>query len=349
MTAALKARQAGWIPTLVDRAPHTTDESRAVGINRASLNLLEDTGVVPALLARGEPFRRIRLFYKTKPLATFDLPLPDGAKPMMIGLPQSETERILLKQLDSLGVETTWNTHISSVSQTADGVSAIAESGETFEADWLLGADGSRSVVRDALGIEMEGSVYPETWSMIDADVDWPWPDTQASPHLQPDGSVLFFVALGAGRFRIIANRDDVQTRAEAIVSINEVFLSDTFTISLKRVQHYGEGRIWIAGDAAHVHSPVGGMGMNLGMEDAADFVATLTGGASKSDFAGYAARRLIAAKRVLRVSDRGYQLATTTNPVVRATRNAAIRLVSALGPAQRWLLRVVFRTRDQN
>ncbi len=304
--------------------------------------------MVPALLTRGEPLRHIRIFYKDKPLAAFDLPVPDGAKPVMIGLPQSDTERILLKQLASLDVIPTWNTHISSVSQSADGVSAVSESGETFEADWLLGADGSRSVVRSALGIEMEGSVYPETWSMIDAEIPWPWPDTQASPHLQPDGSVLFFVTLGEGRFRIIANRADVQARAEAIVGINKVFLSDTFTISLKRVQRYGEGRIWIAGDAAHVHSPVGGMGMNLGMEDAADFITTLTSGGSAADFAGYSERRLAAAKRVLRVSDRGYRLATTTNPVVRAARNGAIKLPSALGPAQRWLMRVVFRTRDQ-
>ena len=266
----------------------------------------------------------------------------------MIALPQSETERILLKRLEELGVSPRWNTQIAHVSQSEHGVMATSKTGETFEADWLLGADGSRSAVRDALGIAFSGSTYPETWSIADAEIDWPWPDCEASPRLQPDGSVLFLITLGEGRFRIIANRDDALERAKALVNVREVYLSETFNVSLKRVQRYGDRRIWIAGDAAHVHSPVGGMGMNLGMEDAADFVATLSGGASEANFAAYTARRLKAAKRVLRVSDRGYNLARTSNPWVRGARNIAIRVLASAGLATRWLTRVVFRTRDQ-
>ncbi len=327
----------------MDRAPHTTDESRAVGINRASLDILEDTGTVPALLDRGLVLNRVRLFYQDKPLATFDLP-QSQERPVMIALPQSETERVLLTRLEEFGISPHWNTHVSAVAQSEHGVTATSQSGEVFEADWMLGADGSRSAVREALGISFDGTTYPETWSIADAVIDWPWPDTQAMPRLQSDGSVLFLVTLGEGRFRIIANREDALQRARAIVSVSDVVMSDTFKVSLKRVQRYGSGRIWIAGDAAHVHSPVGGMGMNLGMEDAADLVATLTQGATEADFAAYTTRRLKAAKRVLSVSDRGYKLARTTNPVIRAVRNGAIRVFASAGPATRWLTRVVFR-----
>jgi len=140
------------------------------------------------------------------------------------------------------------------------------------------------------------------------------------------DGSVLFVVQIGQGRYRAISNREDVEAELARHFIVKQIFWRNDFRVSLRAVASYGDKRIWIAGDAAHVHSPVGGMGMNLGVEDASDFASTL--GANK-DFAAFENRRLEAAQRVIALTDRGYRFASATSRSRRLIRNTAIRAIS--------------------
>ncbi len=345
LTAALEAARHGLEPIVLDRNAGPTRRSRAVGVNRQSLQLLEPSGSASRLIAHAVTLQRARFFDAGRPLAVLDIPQPQTGPPTLIALPQSETEAILVDRLAELGHRVMWNAHVKSIMDRGNVVSATLSNGETLESDYLLGADGSRSMVRRGLDIRFDGSRYDDTWSLADVRVDWPFPDSQAAAWFTEGGAVVFLITLGQNRFRAISNRPCAREQVQQLMPVKEVLIDDEFTVSLKRVDCYGRGRIWLAGDAAHVHSPVGGMGMNLGIEDAVDFIATLAAaGTSRPDFEAYEAQRLKAAKRVLAVSDRGYRFITATSPAMRWLRNATIRTVVGLSPLRNAIARLVFR-----
>lgn len=342
LTAAIECARRGDSVTIFDRASGPTDESRAVGINRQSLLLLQNSGVAEKLLSAGFTLERAKIHDKGKHLATLKLPQPrDASPPPMILLAQSETEKILVDTLKTFGVAPRWNREARSVQQDGSMATAVFADGERISADYLLGADGSHSFTRNSLGLSFKGETYDEVWSLLDAALDWPFPDIQAAPFFDEDGSVMFVVQIGEGRYRAISNRPDVKADLAKYFPIKRVLWQNEFKVSLRMVDAYGDGRIWIAGDAAHVHSPVGGMGMNLGIEDACDFAATLAG---DHDFSGYNQRRLAAAERVLTLTDRGYKFASATSRSRRFVRNSAIRAISNLGVLRSLAARRLFR-----
>lgn len=332
LTAAIKAAQAGFQPILVDRASGPTIESRAVGVNQASLQLLQDTGTADAIMSHGIPVKTAYFFNGEKPLAQLKLPQPKNDQPALVALPQSETEHILIEALAKLGHAPQWNTQVEQVEQSASKVRAILASGEVLVGDWMLGADGSRSGVRRSLGLDFEGRKYPDSWSLVDAKIDWPFSDAEIAVYFGKAGAVLFLVTLGQDRFRIISNRPDAERQLHERFSVREIILSDTFTVSLRQANPFGKGRIWIAGDAGHVHSPVGGMGMNLGIEDAVDFVETLKSRHDPAAFSGYNQRRIKAAKRVLSFTDIGYKFVSSKGTVAPVLRNLGVRTIASIG-----------------
>ena len=276
-----------------------------------------------------------------RPLATLDIPQAETGPPTMVLLSQSETERILLEVLLDLGVTPRWNSEARHVQQNGSSATLSFASGERLSADYILGADGSHSYTRQTLGLNFPGEQYEENWSLMDATLDWPYPDVQAAPYFNKDGAVLFVIAIGGGVYRAISNREDIEEDVAKRFFVKRVLWKNDFKVSLRAVERYGEGRIWIAGDAAHIHSPVGGMGMNLGIEDACDFAATLAG---NKDFAAFQERRAAAARRVLALSDRGYRFASSTRASQRLIRNTAIRMLANLGLLRRMAARRIFR-----
>ena len=327
---------------ILDRASGPTAESRAVGVNRQSLLLLQPSGAAEKIRAEGVTLERAIFHDTNKRIASLTIPQPgDDGPPTMVLLSQSVTEQILLDTLKELGVTSMWNTEVSAVHQDGDTAAATLTHGETLTADFILGADGSRSAVRKSLALNFPGEQYEESWSLLDAELDWPFANAQAAPFLDKDGSVLFVIEIGGGRYRAISNRPDVEADVAQRFIIKRVLWMNDFKVSLRGVDRYGENRVWIAGDAAHIHSPVGGMGMNLGIEDACDFAVTLSG---NRDFSAYERRRKDAAERVMALSDRGYRFARSTNLFVRFARNTAVRTVAGSGFLRRAAARRLFR-----
>ncbi len=344
LTAAIEVARRGGSVTILERNAGPTDESRAVGVNQQSLRLLAESGAAKQILSNSETLRAARIMFEDRLLARLELPQPATAPPPMVALPQSKTERILVEALSQYGVTPGWNTAVSGVEQTADSATAILESGERISADYLLGAGGSRSIVRKALDIPFRGKKYDADWSLMDVVVDWPFPDEQACGFLYRNGAVMFVITLGNGRYRAISDHPQVEDRLAARMPIKQVLWKNDFTVSLRSVTQYGKGRVWIAGDAAHVHTPVGGMGMNLGIEDACDFAETICTNQPAPDFTSFEKRRLKSAARVLRVSDRGYRMVTLSNPLLRMMRNTAIQTVAKTGWLRNRLFEMVFR-----
>lgn len=329
MSAALALCAAGHDVVIADRSAGITNESRAVAVNRNSMTLLRDFGVTDAILAEGAVLRAARIMLNGKTLTRIIVPGSSQPLPTAVGLPQSRTEALLERALHTAGVEVMWSHELQTVSDDGTAVHATflhRDTGETSEisADYALGADGSRSATRTALGIGATSEPLPENWSLADVVADWPF-DEQAVGALSDTGAVLFMVTLGDGRHRLISNRPKVLDAAKPYVSVHRVDWSSDFNIQLSVVDVMGRGRVCLAGDAAHTHTPVGGRGMNLGIADAFAFANAVETG----DFELYREERLKAAKRTVKATTRAYRLLTATGLAKRTLRNG---LLSAAG-----------------
>lgn len=331
LSAAVALMRRGHKVTIADRDDGVTDESRAVGVNRSSLTLLAPSGVGQSILEAGTRVRHVRCMSGTRTLARIRVPGQNRRWPTLVALPQSRTERFLEEALRRLGGFVIWRHRLTGIEEHADGVRARIAPREggperIVEADFALGADGSRSTTREALGIRFEGSTYPEDWGLADITCDWPFPD-EACAIFGEDGRVTFMITLGEGRHRVIGNHADVIGAARRLMNVSTVHWSNSFHVHLRIAEEMGRGRVALAGDAAHTHSPVGGQGMNLGIEDAFAFADAVDSG----DLAAYRKTRLARARTVVRRTDLGYRVVTGKSRLGVRGRNAFVRLVGGL------------------
>ena len=191
----------------------------------------------------------------------------------MTAIAQSRTEALLTEALAAYGVKPEREVEFVGLEQTEEGVRATlrhADGGEeTVEASLLFGADGAHSKVREALGIGFPGSSYPEPWKLADVRLERaPAGDADGYIALRDPGFV-FSLAFEPTHWRVIANHDDPLAHIPDNAPVKEVVWSSEFHISHRIADKLLVGRVALAGDAAHLHSPVGARGMNLGIEDA--------------------------------------------------------------------------------
>jgi 2-polyprenyl-6-methoxyphenol hydroxylase-like FAD-dependent oxidoreductase len=192
-------------------------------------------------------------------------------RPMTI-LPQARTEGLLAEALATLGVRPERGIGLATLSQTADGVTARLTNGEVLEAPILLGADGAHSATRHALGLGFPGDGSDTPWHLMDVDIDGAPPD-EAPVDFQRSGPIVALPFRGR-TFRLIGFGAELLPRLPAGWTAGEVRWRSEFRVSHRMVERMSVGRVCLAGDAAHIHSPIGGRGMNLGIEDAYVFAA---------------------------------------------------------------------------
>jgi 2-polyprenyl-6-methoxyphenol hydroxylase-like FAD-dependent oxidoreductase len=215
---------------------------------------------------------------------------PEARYPFVLSLPQSDTERLILGRLEKLGVPVQWETRVVDLVVDADHVAATLElaNGERrrVESAWLVGCDGAHSDVRTRLGVPFRGEREPEWFTLADVQTDWELSRDRAHIFFHRDGPLAIFPLPSANTIRIIApllkeSSDGapqpclesferlVRQRSGQSVRLHHAIWLSNFRISRRIVDRYRAGRILLAGDAAHVHSPVGGQGMNTGLHDA--------------------------------------------------------------------------------
>lgn len=327
LTAALELSRRGKSVRLVEKAADRTNLSKAVGINARSLELLKPSGATTRLLEAGLKVERINLRNGTDILARVDLSKLPPPYNFMLSLPQSETELILETALAERGVSVERETELTGFTQGSQGIAAHLSANGTIteiSADHILGCDGAHSTVRKSLGLGFAGERYPETWSLADVRMDWSFGHGEANLFMEPGGRILFVISLPRDRYRVIANVPEALSQLPSGSHVTEVLWQTDFTVSLRQVETYGVGRAYLAGDAAHIHTPAGGRGMNLGIEDVCDFAERLSHGGLEN----YSRDRHKIGHQVVRESDLQFRMASVGNPVLKMARNCLIRNV---------------------
>ena len=268
LTAAIELKRRGIEPRIVDPDAAPSPESRALAVNSRTLDLMEPSGVTDALLAAGIRVKRVVIRRGTKVIAELDLTQIPHRFNFLLVIAQSQTEAILTQRLKGMGVELERKVGLVKFEPGTPNHLSLTDGTETG-ADILVGADGSHSVVRKTLGLNFPGETQIEVFGLADVELaDWPFPfDTVVvtilDTHLAP------FVPMAEGFGRFISSRGDCLNNLPPDAKVKRVVWETDFRISYRQVESYQKGNVFLAGDAAHIHSPVGGRGMNLGMEDA--------------------------------------------------------------------------------
>ena len=354
LVKAIELARYGVAVRIIDKAPQRTDKSKAPVIWSRSLELLARAGCSAGLVDAGYKVSSLNISANGKSIAHVSLEgLPT---PFNYGLmiPQSDTERVLDEFLNSLGVKvertieltrfTAYNDKVASTLRYADGAEEIAET------SWLIGCDGAHSTVRHQLGMEFHGETSLVNWILADIHLENEPRAPEVNVVWHSDGILVTF-PIGENRYRVIADvgvvpensapsaeptLEEVQAILDrrfpgGVRATNPIWLS-SFRINERKVTDYRAGRVFLAGDAAHVHSPAGGQGMNTGMQDACNLAWKLAlvvrGIGSDSLLDSYSAERSPVAEQVLKVTGRVTSMATLTGKVKQSLRNHAAALV---------------------
>jgi 2-polyprenyl-6-methoxyphenol hydroxylase-like FAD-dependent oxidoreductase len=339
LTAAVELARRGFAPRIVDRNAGPTPLSKAVGIQAHSLDLLEPSGATERLLAAGLRIAGGTVHYRGGVLGKLEFTALRHRFNFLLALPQSETEEVLAGVLAGLGVTVERNTTLAELSAEGDGVKVALDDPQGRESarfDLVYGADGVHSTVRKALGFDFAGYTHAREWSIADAEIEvWPYTAGRAHLFLGQGGDVGFMIPIGPNRFRAVSNTPDALARVPGDYRVAKLLRSDTFRIPVRQCASYQTERVFLGGDAAHVHSPVGGRGMNLGIEDACAFARRL----EADDLADYTAERHPVGQRWIAASEAVLRRVQATNPAVVLLRNTALAVAGRLPPVQRALL----------
>ncbi|MGW2668057.1 FAD-dependent monooxygenase [Streptomyces sp. NPDC001272] len=357
LTAALELARRGVPVRIVDRLAEPTTESRAIVVHARSLEMFERLGLVDELIRAGVRTTGMEMHADGEVVARIALDLVDSPFPYSVTVAQTETERILTEALAGHGVRVEREVTLTGLTQDEHGVRVVLEHAdgrrETAGTGWLVGADGGHSQTRKLVGSALAGKFKGEKFLMGDVDADHDFDPhsmyTFFSPH---DGPLLVFPMEG-DRLRLIANiptderrtatrewlQQVVDERAGRPVRIRDSRWLTLFEVHHAQVPEYRVGRVLLAGDAAHVHSPAGGQGMNTGIQDAHNLAWKLalvsTGQAGPALLDSYHAERHPVGAQVIRFAATLTRVATLAHPVAQKLRNKGMHLLTGLAPVR--------------
>ena len=350
LALAVTLQQAGIRPVIVDRLPAGQNTSRAAVIHAHTLEVLERIGVTDALERRGLPLTRFALRDHDKALLELDFSMLPSRYAQILMIPQDETEAILAERLASLGGSIERGVAARRIETDASDAIVHLDTPEgerSIRARYVVGGDGMHSVVRDAAGIAFDGEAYAGSFVLADVHMDWGLSD-EVTLFFSPEGMGVV-APLPGNRYRIVAPVEDAaETPDAAFVQalldargprripgrVRDVIWSSRFRVHHRVASRYRSGPLFLMGDAAHVHSPAGGQGMNTGLVDAVVLGQLLSdvlnGKAPETTLDLYEEKRRPAAAEVLELASRLTKIATVRSSPGRVLRNLALRIVGA-------------------
>ncbi|MHC2018517.1 FAD-dependent monooxygenase [Methylobacterium sp. CM6247] len=354
LTLAAELARYGIGIRLIDKSLQPTQTSKALVVWPRTLELMDRMGCRQAFLDASLRVHGAALRSAGSILGHIRFDAVASSYNFAVMIPQRETERLLIEHLATFGIAVerevelvsfvTGDEHVEATLRHADGAE------EAISASWLIGCDGAHSTVRHGLDLAFAGEAQGDDWLLADIRVegdDAP-PGDEIATYLHRDGPLVVFPIPG-GRARVIAQvgktdpahpRPDptlgdvqalVDQRAGGFRVVDPVWLTH-FRINERKVSRYSQGRAILAGDAAHIHSPAGGQGMNTGMQDAINLAWKLAmverGQAAPSLLDSYSPERSAVGDMVLRNAARLTDMATLSNPVAQGFRNLALRFM---------------------
>ena len=341
---------------IIDRSAKPSQTSKALAIFPRTLEVFETMGIADHFIAAGHRLNGLSLHHRLEQIARIELTSVASPFPFALGLPQSETERLLSEHLGAFGITVERGVELTSLTQVSDAVRAVLRHSdgreETIEAPWVVGCDGAHSTTRHALGMDFEGAQYDESFILADVRLESDLARDRVHLFLGDDG-LVGLIPFFENRWRIVADiAPDSRDQSSRDVTLDEVqallerrglpqyHASDPtwmahFHISHRKVREFRRLRVFLAGDAAHIHSPAGGQGMNTGIQDAFNLAWKLAlvvrGRAPAQLLASYHVEREPVARDVLNLTDRITRMATMRNSVAQSLRDFLLPRVSGI------------------
>jgi 2-polyprenyl-6-methoxyphenol hydroxylase-like FAD-dependent oxidoreductase len=334
---------------IVDKLSTGQNTSRAAVVHAHTLETLEPLGVCEKMLEQGLKLARFSIRDRDRVLLRLRFDGLPTRYPLLLMLPQDRTEAILAEALARAGGSVRWGSTVEALTQAPDRVEATVVSSEgrnTIRARYVVGADGMHSVVRQTAGIGFTGHSYEHSFVLADVDMTWDHGRDEVMLFFSPAGLVVV-APLPEQRFRVVATVEaapevpsvaDVQALLDArgptrgVSRVQRVHWGSRFRLHHRVADRYREGRLLLVGDAAHVHSPAGGQGMNTGLVDARVLgrllAEVVTGRAADGHLDHYETLRRPAAKQVLTLAGRLTGMATMKSAPPRILRNLFLSTV---------------------
>jgi 2-polyprenyl-6-methoxyphenol hydroxylase-like FAD-dependent oxidoreductase len=354
LTLAISLLTRGVQVTVVDRLAAGTNTSRAAAVNARTLEVLEGVDVARRMVKAGLIAPRFTMRQQDQVLIPIDFSGLPTEYPYTLMISQATTELLLVDRLSELGGAVVRPKALTCLNQDGGNVVATFDDGETIRARYVVGTDGVHSTVREQAGIGFSGGEYAEAFALADVRLSGEAPEAEVVLFYSTAG-LNVLAPLPGGIHRVVAPAPDapevpsaqfvqrlLDTRGfgPGRTTVEEVVWASRFRIHHRVADTFRAGRVLLAGDAAHVHSPAGGQGMNLGIQDAvalADALTDALGGRSETALNAYNAARKPIARQVLRMTGRLTRLATLPQ-AARPARNGVMRLAAQVPGVRRGL-----------
>jgi 2-polyprenyl-6-methoxyphenol hydroxylase-like FAD-dependent oxidoreductase len=357
---------------IIDKTAEPGTTSRALAVQARTLELYRQLGLSEEVVKRGHKTPAVNLWVQGRRAAR--MPFENVGSgltpyPFLLIFPQDEHERLLVERLQTYGVAVERNTELISFEDAEGFVTARLHGAdgreEVCEATYMAGCDGARSLVRETIGTGFPGGTYRQLFYVADVQAEGAPVDGELHVDLDQADFLALFPLAGTGRARLIGTvRDERADHPETLrfedvsdraiknlrVTVLQVNWFSTYHVHHRVTEHFRKGRAFLLGDAAHVHSPAGGQGMNTGIGDAINLAwklaAVLRGRAPDSFLDSYEAERIGFARRLVATTDRAFSFATAEGRVadVLRTRIAPLLIPAVVGfeTAREYLFRTV-------
>ncbi|MFC4453659.1 FAD-dependent monooxygenase [Deinococcus sonorensis] len=355
---------------IADPKPGPVQETRAIAVQARTLEFYDQLGLGDDAMARGRHFDRLNLFVRGQLRGAVRLHgVGRGLTPhpYLYILTQDQNEALLAQHLARLGVTVDWNTEVTTFTQDRGGVTATLEHGgqrETVHARYAAGCDGARSAVRHALGIPLSGGTYAQRFYVADLTLSGQVREGDVNLSLDDDHFLAFFPMPEPHRHRVVGqlSRDAPQDatfeavrgelEANGLARVERLHWFSTYRVHHRVADRFRAGRAFLLGDAAHVHTPVGGQGMNTGLGDAANLAWKLAqaihGGAAEALLDTYEPERRPFAVSLVNTTDRVFSGIVQNGPAARFVRLTVLPSVLPLLTRAEVVRRLLFLTVSQ-
>jgi 2-polyprenyl-6-methoxyphenol hydroxylase-like FAD-dependent oxidoreductase len=344
---------------IIDKADGVALNTRAIGLHARTLEVLDMMGLAERFTERGQVVRQLRFYSEARCLVSLEFARSGSRFGFLLDLPQDETERLLRARISELGGVIEQRAELAGLTARGDAVTADIRGPEgragTITAGFVVGCDGAHSRVRHELGLAFEGHPYPQDWLLADVLLDWDLREDAAHVFFRADGLPLICFPMRERRWRLIlpfaGSRGGQPPTLEEIQQLTDqrapqpVIVSDptwlaNFRCHRRSASAYRRGRVLLAGDAVHIHSPAGGQGLNTGMIDAHNLgwklALVASGRAPDTLLDSYAAERGLVADEVLKLTHALVRYGTLSHPVKRKVRDVVVPAAGRTAVIQR-------------